>query len=446
LSVNPARAAVVLTTNRPTVSKIEVPYHDEAYEMLISWVCSQPFAQSARASLVKVDHKSSADVNGPIKKKPLHYSPCNGRSFFWHNGRLFMFTRNRTQEQFGFTREEVTLSYFGRNPKVLRELFSECRRHYMRLVENKICVFEHQGDAWKLSKSRSKRDIATVVIKKETKKMLLDDVADFLNPQTRSWYCTRSLPYQRGYLFYGLPGTGKSSFSISIAGLFGLDLYVLSIPSLSDQSLKTLFADLPQQCVVLLEDVDAVGLTREQDADMDASPGGNPRKSDKKVSLSTVLNVLDGIGSSEGRVLIVTTNHIERLDPALIRPGRVDMKVEFQLADRDMINQLFFFIYGPKPSNDVNYNESRSSISQGEKDCVVQNGELHQLAQEFAAKIPESEFSPAEIMSFLLANKHSPVRAVAGVGDWMERNREEGKRALRTNSWALDANDESDDN
>ncbi|PVH91198.1 P-loop containing nucleoside triphosphate hydrolase protein [Periconia macrospinosa] len=303
----------------------------------------------------------------------------------------------------------------------------------------------HEEDRWKSPRSRSKRDTATVVIKKEMKKMLLDDMAEFLDPQTRTWYCMRSLPYQRGYLFYGLPGTGKSSFSLSIAGRFDLDLYVLSIPSLSDRSLKTLFADLPQQCIVLLEDVDAVGLKREQDANTDASQGGIPRKSANKVSLSTLLNVLDGIGSSEGRVLIMTTNHIERLDPALIRPGRADMKVEFQLADRDMISQLFFFIYGPKPSNEIDYNESGSSISQGEKDYVIQNGELHQLAQEFAAKIPESEFSPAEIMSFLLANKHSPRRAVAGVGDWMERNREERKRAPRTNSWALAVNDEFDD-
>ena len=64
-----------------------------------------------------------------------------------------------------------------------------------------------------------------------------------------------------------------------------------------------------------------------------------------KVSLSTLLNVLDGLASPEGRLLIMTTNHIECLDPALIRPGRVDMKAELYLANEDMINQLFFFSF-----------------------------------------------------------------------------------------------------
>ncbi|KAL5373610.1 hypothetical protein PMIN06_012491 [Paraphaeosphaeria minitans] len=429
---------------------IDVPHRDEAYDMLISWVCAQPFAQSARTSLVTVNLKPTTSGDGPIDKKPLHFSPCNGRSYFWHKRNLFIFARHRSQEQFGCTREEVTLSYFGRNSGVLRELLGECRSHYMGLVENKTCVFEHKNDRWKSSRSKSKRDAATVVIKEDLKKMLIDDVAEFLDPQTRSWYYARSLPYQRGYLFYGLPGTGKSSFSLSIAGRFDLDLYVLSIPSLSDRSLKTLFAELPQQCVVLLEDVDAVGLDRSQGVITDASSDGRPQKSAGKVSLSTLLNVLDGISSSEGRVLIMTTNHIEHLDPALIRPGRADMRVEFQLADRDMIIQLFFFIYGSEPSNLIQRDGSEDSADEDSADedskvNITHNRELRQLAKKLAAKIPEFEFSPAEIMSFLLANKHLPRRAVADVGAWVEKSREERKKLSRTNSWVLNDEDEIDD-
>ncbi|KAF2469713.1 uncharacterized protein BDR25DRAFT_160156, partial [Lindgomyces ingoldianus] len=79
------------------------------------------------------------------------------------------------------TRDEVSISYFGRNPSVLRELLDECRKHYLGMVENKTCVFEHQKDEWKPSKSRSKRDISTVVLNKESKKMLVDDASEFLN-------------------------------------------------------------------------------------------------------------------------------------------------------------------------------------------------------------------------------------------------------------------------
>ncbi|KAK7178372.1 mitochondrial chaperone bcs1 [Paraphaeosphaeria sporulosa] len=425
-------------------STIHVPYSDEAYDMLISWVSVQPFARSACTSLVTVNVKPSIPGDGPVDKKPLHYSPCNGRSYFWHKRNLFIFTRTRSQDGFGCLREEVTLAYFGRDPGVLRELLGECRRHYMGLVKNKTCVFEHENDRWKSSRSRSKRDAATVVIKEDLKKKLIDDIAEFLDPQTRSWYYTRSLPYQRGYLFYGPPGTGKSSFSLSIAGRFDLDLYVLSVPSLSDRNLRTLFAELPQQCVVLLEDVDAVGLDRSQGVITEARSDGGPGKPASKVSLSTLLNVLDGIGSSEGRVLIMTTNHIEHLDPALIRPGRADMRVEFQLADRDMISQLFFFVYGSEPANLIQRDGTENSVDEDGKVNVTHNRELCQMAKELAAKMPEYEFSPAEIMSLLLANKHLPRRAVADVGAWMERSREERRRLSRANSWALTDEDAID--
>lgn len=431
--------------NRPIATTIDVPHRDEAYNMLISWVCAQPFAQSARTSLVTVNLKPTTSEDGPIDKKPLHFSPCNGRLYFWHKGNLFRFTRNRSQEKYGYMREEVSLSYFGRNPDVLKELLGECRHHYMTLVENKTCVFDHEDNRWKPSRSKNKRDAATVVIKEKVKNMLIDDVDDFLNPRTRSWYYERSLPYQRGYLFYGLPGTGKSSFSLSIAGRFSLDLYVLSIPSLNDRSLKTLFDELPQRCVVLLEDVDAIGLDRSQGVITDTSLDARPQKSAGKVSLSTLLNVLDGMGSSEGRVLIMTTNHIEHLDPALIRPGRADMRVEFQLADKDMVYQLFLFIYGSDPSNLIEHDGSEDSADEDSKDNGTQIRELCQLAKELAAKIPEFEFSPAEIMSFLLANKHLPRRAVVDVDAWMEKSREERKKLSRTNSWALNDKDEAED-
>ncbi|KAF2788651.1 mitochondrial chaperone bcs1 [Melanomma pulvis-pyrius CBS 109.77] len=111
---------------------------------------------------------------------------------------------------------------------------------------------------------------------------------------------------------------------------------------------------------------------------------------DEKVSLSTLLNVLDGIGSPEGRVLIMTTNYIERIDPALIRPGRVDTKAKLHFANKEMLSQLFFFIYNLQPKDN-----------------------LPQLAQEFVVKVPKLEFSPAEIMSLLIANKQRPRHAIA---------------------------------
>ncbi|KAH8695736.1 mitochondrial chaperone bcs1 [Phaeosphaeriaceae sp. PMI808] len=409
--------------------------------MLISWVCSQPFAQSARSSLASINLQSSARWNEPrshadnTNKKSLYYAPWNGRFYFWHKHHLFFFQRMQTQGQFGFPREEVSISCFSRCPNVLREFLDECRGHYLGLVQNKTSVFEHQGDMWKLSKPRNKRQTSTVVLNKKVKDVLVNDISEFLDPITRSWYSERAISYQRGYLLYGPPGTGKSSFSFSIAGRFDLDIYILNISSLNDSKIKTLFAELPRRCVLLLEDVDAVSSKR-SDASMNPGPNGShpspPEPAKATVSLSTLLNVLDGVGSSEGRILIMTTNHIERLDDALIRPGRADMKIEFQLADEDMVTQLFCVMYDPKLGKCVDDHNPENSPDGDDSD---KEGVLG-LAEEFAAKVPKLEFSPAEIMSLLLAHKRSPREAINNVDAWIEKIREE-KKVARSNSWVL---------
>ncbi|KAF2005431.1 P-loop containing nucleoside triphosphate hydrolase protein [Amniculicola lignicola CBS 123094] len=427
---------------RQHTSKIEVPYTDEAYDMLIFWVCSQPFARSARTSLARIDLKSSAEPGSHAEKKALHYSPCNSRSYFWHKRRLFVFDRQRTLGEFGTAQEQAYISCFRRNPAVLRDLLDECRRYYLESVKNKTSVFKHQGDRWKASKTMAKRKMSTVIINTKLKEMLLSDVAEFLDPKTRTWYSRHSLPYQRGYLLHGPPGTGKSSLCLSIAGHFDLDVYVLTMSSLNDDNLKSLFAELPQHCIVLLEDVDATAVHREPNGNANASQSVNQNgPAAKKVSLSTLLNVLDGLASSEGRLLIMTTNYIERLDPALIRPGRVDMKLELYLADEDMINQLFHFVYNHPLKTNIPEDESERILHQPGQERVIEDCELLRLGQDFVAKVPKLEFSLAEILSFLLANKQSPRYAIANVVAWMEKLREERTNLTRTTSWALDEND-----
>ena len=420
--------------------------------MLMSWVSAQPFARSARSSLASVDLKSPGRWNGPkwhtdnIDKKPLHFTPWNGRFYFWHKHHLFIFRRLQKHGELGFTpREEVSISCLGRTPTVLREFLDDCRRHYLGLVQNKTAVFEHQGDKWKPSKSRDKRNISTVIIKENVKNALVKDISEFLNPATRKWYSNRGIPYQRGYLLYGPPGTGKSSFSFSVAGQFDLDIYILSISSLSDNTLKTLFAELPRHCVVLLEDIDVASSKRTGNSHLglDQNSSSAPATpADATVSLSTLLNVLDGVGSPEGRVLIMTTNHIERLDEALIRPGRTDRKIEFQLVDEEMVAQLFRLVYDGRLGKSVEGGNSTKTPDGTDRRKYDEGDETVKLAEEFAAKVPKNEFSPAEIMSLLLANKELPRQAIDDVDAWMDQIREERKVMKRADSWVTDESSE----
>jgi len=108
---------------------------------------------------------------------------------------------------------------------------------------------------------------------------------------------------------------------------------------------------------------------------------------DTGVTLSGLLNALDGVSSREGRVLFLTTNHLERLDPALIRPGRVDRKIELAYATPDQARRLFLWYF---------------------RDCGLSHAELAHEAEHFASQVPDGRISMAAIQEHLLRHRRAP--------------------------------------
>jgi len=280
----------------------------------------------------------------------------------------------------------------------------------------------------------NRKRIETVVLKKRIKGKLLKDIKEFLDQTSQRWYSNRGIPYRRGYLLYGPPGTGKSSLSKAIAGHFGLDIYILNLSTINEANLTSLFAKLPSRCVILLEDVDAVSSNRDaetEDSRQTLAPSRERKLASGKVSLSAILNVIDGVASQEGRILIMTTNHITHLDKALIRPGRVDEKVELGLADKEMTADIFRLVFKPvkgdvAPPEDATLLEdaalpedAQSGESRKVHEAAMSQREeaerVERLAKEFVVKVPELKFSPAEILSFLLEYKKSPEEAIDNV-------------------------------
>jgi mitochondrial chaperone BCS1 len=144
---------------------------------------------------------------------------------------------------------------------------------------------------------------------------------------------------------------------------------------MSDESLRSLIDALPVGAVLLIEDVDCIFKERR---------GTDPQTG---VTLSGLLNALDGVSSRDGRVLFMTTNHPERLDPALIRPGRVDRKAELGYATPDQARRLFLWFY------------------QG---CGVSPVELERQAEGFASQVPQGRITMAAIQQHLLRHRHAP--------------------------------------
>jgi len=495
----------------------DIRIDDEMYNYVMGWVAQQKFAQESRQFIAstnvnsrnwylwidartreeeKDDVDEEVDENGfprlKSNQKHLQYTPAFGTHIFWYKNWPFLFRRSAPDSRSYIPvseREEISISSFGRDPMLLKDLLNECRAKFMKYDDDKTIIFRGANKpgtlnetAWVRSMARVTRPFSTVVMDEKVKADLLDDMRDYLHPYTRRWYSNRGIPYRRGYLLYGAPGTGKSSFSLAIAGYFKLKIYIVSLnsPMMNEESLAMLFSELPQRCVVLLEDIDTAGLTHtrgDQNAAVEpaaAEPSATNVQKDPsqppsavatgtqragKISLSALLNVLDGVASQEGRILIMTTNHIDKLDDALIRPGRVDMTIKFQLADLAMMNMLFTSIFttqeGDYPEKvkkaplvvtaengtaaaKENGHAKKGSVEKvvtaeidQEKEKGIQEQEVKRiavLAESFAKKMPEGVFSPAEIQGYLLKHKRNPERAVREAASWATERIEEKKR------------------
>lgn len=178
-----------------------------------------------------------------------------------------------------------------------------------------------------------------------------------------------------------------------MAGELRLNICILNLsnPTLDDGKLLELMAEVPTDSVVVLEDVDAAF----QQRDSGEGAGGS-------ITFSGLLNAIDGVAAQEGRLLCLTTNHVERLDPALIRPGRIDKRVEFGHAQPEQIRRLFLRFY------------------QTEEAAALQpeGGELAKQGDALARRLSAAghDLSMAAVQGHLLVHVGDPRGALDSVG------------------------------
>lgn len=223
-------------------------------------------------------------------------------------------------------------------------------------------VYRWQVDCeyWKHAATKTSRSMESVVLPLRQKQAIVDDLDSFLSKETFRFYTNHGIPYKRSYLFFGVPGAGKTSLLTAIAGKYRRNLCIMqpTHPKMTDDSLSEAIKEAPGRSIIVLEDVDALFEGRES------------KNSKTNVSFSGLLNALDGIGNPDGQIFVLTTNFRENLDSALIRNGRVDMHVEFTNATSEQMEKLFLQFY-PTPADAQLAQKFRETVNKALGDKAV---------------------------------------------------------------------------
>ncbi|KAF9186824.1 hypothetical protein BGZ51_001745 [Haplosporangium sp. Z 767] len=425
----------------------EFDSRDESYSWILNWLSDHPYSKTATQFSVSTTIARGAQrINGEGGDSAVsatYFLPAPGLHFFWFKKRLLWLYRERVRPNgssvatSGAAVENISISTLGRSRDLIQSLIMEAQLKFIERDKSRTVIFQaDQYGAWRRTKSRPKRPLDTIVMDVKLKNYIVDDARDFF--ASESWYAERGLPFRRGLLLYGSPGTGKTSFIHALAGELGLNIYVVNLSSknLSDDTLSELVSDTPSRCLLLIEDVDAAFIQRES---KDAATG---------ITFSGLLNAIDGVSAQEGRMLCMTTNHLDRLDEALIRPGRVDVRARFGKATQSQAQELFVKFF-PQPVSTEDHNpklitatkktealdggvSDSESLMSGSTDASstspppspksainLARQQTERLAAQFARAIPDQKFSIAQLQGFLMGYKKTPELAVEHVEEFV---------------------------
>lgn len=321
---------------RRLVVEVEILKANYAYDALLAWWSRQPGSLKNRRFVIKTCKDREPSV---VQEDPpdVEFIAAPGNHFLWHGGRplWLSLTREKFKGDHGLLlgyHEQLNLRSLGRDRSFLLDLLRQAvSEHWRREAESKVFVLKPEL-YWDQLEGICPGRLDAVFLPAGQLERICADLSGFLS--RRDWFRSKGIPWRRGYLFHGPPGTGKSKLCLALCSHFRLNLAVVSLAhtKVDDSSLAGLLSEAPLGSAFLFEDIDRV-----------IGHHGND------VTMAGLLSVLDGVVAQEGRIVFLTTNHLPHLDPALVRPGRIDLQEHLGFVTPDQARRYFCHFFPSAP-------------------------------------------------------------------------------------------------
>jgi chaperone BCS1 len=235
---------------------------------------------------------------------------------------------------------KMTIIYLGRSHEYAKKILELSQKE----ISSKVNLIVY--DAVTISSpSYQRRDNLQSRVLREVEMRLIKDIAMFI--KSEEWYINNGLQYQFGTLLHGVPGTGKTSIVRYIATKFSLPIYVIN----NFNDYKKIPLDV--LCIIIIDEIDKV-------IDMEPTKGEDSVLVDQKI-LS--LKVLDGIDRVHGHIIITTTNHIDKLEPALLRTGRLGKHYKFDYINKEEMKKYIIHHFENADISSINLSNLKSNIT-----------------------------------------------------------------------------------